>query len=219
MMEIVTAHKGIVGVKTTVTGREAHSSLVEDGVSAVMTAARMITFIADMMAENKAKADPDSRFSPAYTTLHSGVINGGTAMNIISRHCEFLWDIRYIPEDDPKTFIDRLNEFCRQELLPPMKAIAPEADIVTEIRSNVPALKPEANGEAEMLCRFLSGKNTTKAVSYAAEAGQFQGAGLSTVICGPGSIEVAHQPNEYIELSQIEAAVGFMNRLIDHSIS
>ncbi len=217
MMDIVTAHKGIVGLKTKVTGREAHSSLVEDGVSAVMTATRLVNFIADMMAENKAKSDPISAYapSPGYTTLHVGVINGGTAMNIISRECEFMWDIRYVSDDNPQDFISRFNVYCEEVILPAMKAVAPECSIETEIVSSTPALGPEVNGEAEMLCKALTGKNDTLSVSYAAEAGQFQEAGFSTVICGPGSIGIAHQPNEYIELSQVKASEVFIRKLIE----
>lgn len=217
MMEIVTAHKGIIGLKTKITGREAHSSLVEDGVSAVMTATRLVNFIADMMAENKAKADPISAYapSPGYSTLHVGVINGGTAMNIISRECEFVWDIRYVSDDNPQDFINRFNAYCENEILPAMQAIAPECSIETEIVSSTTALGPEVNGEAEMLCKALTGKNDTLSVSYAAEAGQFQEAGFSTVICGPGSIGIAHQPNEYIELEQVEASEMFIRKLIE----
>jgi len=217
MMDIVTAHKGIVGLKTKVIGREAHSSLVEDGVSAVMTAANLVTYIAGMMAENKANADDNSRYapSPGYSTLHVGVINGGTAMNIISRECEFTWDIRYVSEDDPQKFIDRFEDYCRSEILPAMQAIAPECSIETRVVSSTSALGPEEKGEAEMLCKKLTGKNSTYFVSYAAEAGQFQNAGFSTVICGPGSIGIAHQPNEYIELEQVKASEIFIRNLID----
>ncbi|MBL4739884.1 MAG: acetylornithine deacetylase [Sneathiella sp.] len=216
MMDIVTAHKGIMGLRTKVTGREAHSSLVEDGVSAVMTATRLVNFIADMMAENRAKADPINAYapSPGYTTLHVGVIKGGTAMNIISRECEFLWDIRYISEDDPQAFVDRFNHYCETEILPAMREIAPECNIETEVVSATSALGPEINGEAEMLCKVLTGKNDTLSVSYAAEAGQFQDAGFSTVICGPGSIGIAHQPNEYIELEQVQLSETFIRKLI-----
>jgi acetylornithine deacetylase len=215
MMNIVSAHKGIITLKTTVTGREAHSSLVEDGVSAVMTGAKLVTFIAEMMAENKERAEPASPFSPAYTTIHCGVMNGGTAANIISRECTFLWDIRHVPGDDPMSFVDRFRNYCEIELLPKMREIAPEANIVTEVTSTVPALRPENNGEAEMLCKAITGQNEVSAVSYAAEAGQFQEAGFSTVICGPGSIGVAHQPNEYIEISQVKASEEFISKLID----
>jgi len=216
MMNIVTAHKGIVGLKTRIIGKEAHSSLVENGVSAVMTAARLVNFIADMMAENKAETEPDSSYvsEPCYTTLHVGVINGGTAMNIISRECEFVWDIRYVAGDDPQTFIDRFNTYCENEILPAMRAIDPECSITTEITSSTPALGPEDGGEAEMICKSITGKNDTLSVAYAAEAGQFQEAGYSTVICGPGSIGIAHQPNEYIELEQVKASEAFIRKLI-----
>ncbi|PHQ70514.1 MAG: acetylornithine deacetylase [Sneathiella sp.] len=215
MMNIISAHKGILTLKTTVTGREAHSSLVEDGVSANMIAARLICFLGEMMAENKVKADPDSPFSPPYTTLTCGVVNGGTAGNILARQCDFIWDIRHIPEDDPMSFVARFKDYCAQELVRKMREIAPEADITTELAANVPAFKSEVGGEAEMLCKAITGLNETGAVSYAAEAGQFQGAGFSTVICGPGSIGVAHQPNEYIEISQVNAAEQFILKLID----
>ncbi len=216
MMNIVTAHKGIVGLKTRVVGKEAHSSLVENGVSAVMTAARLVNFIADMMAENKARTEPDSSYisEPCYTTLHVGVINGGTAMNIISRECEFVWDIRYVAGDDPQTFIDRFNAYCENEILPAMRAVDSECSITTEIVSSTQALGPEEGGEAEMICKSITGKNDTLSVAYAAEAGQFQEAGYSTVICGPGSIGIAHQPNEYIELEQVKASEAFIRKLI-----
>jgi len=216
MMDIVTAHKGIVGLKTKIIGREAHSSLVENGVSAVMTGANLVNFIANMMAENKANAAPIPQYtdSPCYTTLHVGVMNGGTAMNIISRECEFVWDIRYVSDDNPQDFIQRFEEYCEKEILPAMRAIAPECSIETEIISSTAALGPEQDGEAEMLCKLLTGKNDTHFVSYAAEAGQFQNAGFSTVICGPGSIGIAHQPNEYIELSQVKSSEEFIRKLI-----
>jgi acetylornithine deacetylase len=216
MMEIVTAHKGIVGLTTKVTGVEAHSSLVEDGVSAVMNATRLINFIADMMAENKANASDDSLYlpSPAYTTLHVGVVNGGTAMNIISRECEFVWDIRYVAEDNPEDFIQRFQDYCDTVILPEMKKVSDVCSIETKIVSSTPALAPENEGEAEMLCKALTGKNSTTYVSYAAEAGQFQEAGFSTVICGPGSIEIAHQPNEFIELEQVKQSEAFIRKLI-----
>ena len=215
MMDIVSAHKGILTLTTTITGREAHSSLVENGVSAVMVGAELISYIGNMMAENKARSKADCPFFPAYTTLTCGVVQGGTAGNILARECNFLWDIRHIPEDNPMTFVERFIAHCENDVLPGLRKIAPEANIVTEVKSTVPALRPEDNGEAELLVRAITGKNTTHAVSYAAEAGQFQQAGLSTVICGPGSIGVAHQPNEYIDIAQVTAAEEFMSLLID----
>jgi len=214
-MRIVTAHKSITGVNTVVTGHEAHSSQTHRGVSAVMTAARLITFLEDMARENAARPASQTSFEPAYSTIHVGTVRGGTAANIISRECRFDWDMRCIPEDDPQDFLERFDRYCRDEILPGMQAVAPDASIVTALTCSVPALDPEPDGAAEALVRTLTGNNSSHAVAYAAEAGQFQQAGFSTVLCGPGSIDQAHQPNEFIEKSQVHACVDFMRRLIE----
>lgn len=214
-MRVVNAHKSLVGLETVVTGHEAHSSQTHRGVSAVMTAARLITFLEDMARDNAARSPSSMPFEPPFSTIHVGTVQGGTATNIISRECRFSWDVRCIPEDDPQVFLDRFAEFCRDEILPDMRAIAPDADIVTRIWARAPALEPEPDGEAETIAKQLTGYNATDVVAYLAEAGQFQKAGFSTVLCGPGSIDQAHQPNEYIEISQVEECVAFFHRLID----
>ena len=214
-MCVVNAHKSLTGLETVVTGHEAHSSQTHRGVSAVMTAARLIAFLEDMARENAGGTPSGMPFEPPFSTIHVGTVKGGTATNIISRECRFTWDMRCIPEDDPQTFLDRFAEFCGDQILPDMRAIAPEADIVTHIWASAPALEPEPDGEAEMLAKQLTGYNSTDVVAYLAEAGQFQQAGFSTVLCGPGSIDQAHQPNEYIETSQVDECVGFFHRLID----
>ena len=214
-MCVVNAHKSLTGLETVVTGHEAHSSQTHRGVSAVMTAARLIAFLEDMARENAGGTPSGMPFEPPFSTIHVGTVQGGTATNIISRECRFTWDMRCIPEDDPQIFLDRFAEFCGDQILPDMRAIAPEADIVTHIWASAPALEPEPDGEAEMLAKQLTGYNSTDVVAYLAEAGQFQQAGFSTVLCGPGSIDQAHQPNEYIETSQVDECVGFFHRLID----
>lgn len=213
-MGVVNAHKGNAVMETVVTGHEAHSSQTHRGVSAVMTAARLITFIDDMAREAAATQNAQG-FEPPHTTLHVGVVNGGTATNIISRECKFRWDIRMIPEDRAEPYLERFNDFAA-ELLPAMQAIAANANIETKVHHAVPGLRPEQAGAAEALVRALSGQNSTGVVSYCTEGGQFQDAGMSTVICGPGSIDQAHQPNEFIERSQVEECVAFMHRLIDY---
>lgn len=218
-MRIVTSHKSITGLETVVTGHEAHSSQTHRGVSAVMTAARLITYLEDMARENAAGPASKTPFEPPYSTIHVGTVRGGTATNIISRECRFSWDMRCVPEDDPQHFLDRFEHHCRDEILPAMQAVAAESAIVTTVRSSVPALHPESGGEAETLVRQLSGYNASDAVAYGAEGGQFQQAGFSTVLCGPGSIDQAHQPNEYIEKSQVHACVDFMRRLMDAQAS
>ena len=213
-MKVMTAHKGITVFETVVTGHEAHSSQTHRGVSAVMTAARLVSKL-DEMARAEAANTSSLPFEPPFTTIHVGVIEGGTAANIISRRCRFVWDIRYIPEDDPTIHVDRFNAWCESEILPGMRSVAPEANVETRMLNEAPALGPEEDGEAERIARAITGDNAVHAAAYAAEAGQFQRAGFSTVICGPGSIDQAHQPNEYIELDQIDRCERFLRRLMD----
>ncbi|NYT75754.1 acetylornithine deacetylase [Alcaligenaceae bacterium] len=212
-MRSIVAHKGIAVLRTTVIGHEAHSSQVQRGVSAVMTAARLVAFIEDMMAENKANADPGCTFVPPYTTLHVGVMQGGTAVNIISRACTFSWDIRTLPGDDWRTYLTRFQAFANT-LLPAMQAISPQASITTEVLADAPPLQDQG-GEAQELVFDLCGHRHTDVVPYAAEAGQFQERGFDVVLCGPGSIDQAHQPDEYIDIEQVSACEQFMEKLAD----
>ena len=203
-MRLVNAHKGISGYETVVTGYEAHSSQTHRGVSAVMTAARLVHFIDQMARECASRPKPESGFVPPYTSIHVGVIKGGTAANIISRECRFVWDLRNMPDEDPQTYLDRFEAFCVDEVLPEMRRVAPTADIVTTDRFQTPRFRAEPGSAADALVRALTGDNDTGVVSYGTEAGQFQEAGFSTIVCGPGSIDQAHQPNEYIEHSQVD---------------
>jgi acetylornithine deacetylase len=213
LMKVVTQHKGSIGFRTKVHGFEVHSSLMHEGVSAVMTAARLITWLHDRTQENIAKADPASPFYPAFTTLHAGVVNGGTASNITAKTCEFLTDIRVCPPEDTVEWGQKFRAYAAQ-LEAEMKAIHPETRIEIIERGINPPCRKEDAGEAEMLARALTGDNSENVVSYGTEAGQFQDGGYSTCICGPGSIAQAHQPNEYITVEQFEAGEAFMRRLI-----
>ncbi len=213
-MKVVSAHKGICALETEVIGYEAHSSQTHRGVSAVMTASHLIEFIANMMEENK-QISSDIAMEPPYTTLHVGTVHGGTAMNIISRQCVFQWDIRYIPGNDPQSFVQRFRDYCSDSVLPPMLKISDQCSIRTEVLVSTPGLAPEDEGKAEKLCHQLLGDDESSMVVYAAEAGLFQQAGFSTVICGPGSIDQAHKPNEYIDVSQLEEGTEFIRNLIN----
>ena len=214
-MRLVNAHKGISGFETVVTGREAHSSQTHRGVSAVMNAARLIHFIDQMARECASRPRPESGFVPPYTTIHVGMVKGGTAGNIISRECRFVWDLRNMPDDDPQPYVERFEAYCRDEVLPEMRRIAPEADIVTRDHYRTPGLRAEPGSAADALVRALTGDNDTGVVSYGTEAGQFQEAGFSTIVCGPGSIDQAHQPNEFIERSQVDLCMKTLRRLIE----
>jgi acetylornithine deacetylase len=214
-MVAVAGHKGIATFRVTVTGREAHSSLTHLGASANMAAIRLMGSLVRLSERLESDADPASPFLPKGATLTVGQIQGGTAVNILARECVFVFDLRTPPGLDPRAI---LAPFYREvvALDAELKARFPEAGARIENRSATPAFAPETDGAAERLARSLAGDNgPPRVVSYAAEAGQFQGAGFSTVICGPGSIEQAHQPNEYVEVSQIERGAAFMLRLAE----
>jgi acetylornithine deacetylase len=214
-MEAVSGHKGICTHQVTVTGKEAHSSLTHLGLSANAVAVRLMQRLLDLAEQLEAEAAPDSPFTPKGATLTIGVVEGGTAGNILARQCRFLFDLRTPPGLDPLAMLAPVfAEFETESAR--VQSLYPEAGIKVERRSLTPALAPEPDGEAERFVRTLAGDNgPARAVSYAAEAGQFQEAGFSTVICGPGSIDQAHQPDEYVERSQMERGAAFMARLIE----
>jgi acetylornithine deacetylase len=214
-MEVVHGHKGITSYVVTVTGHEAHSSLTHLGLSANMMAIRLMHSLSELARTLESEADPSSPFIPAHPTLTIGQINGGTAVNILARQCVFLFDLRCPPGVDPMKI---LGPFLAetQALDAEMKARFPETGVQVVRRSLTPAFAPEPEGAAERIARSLAGDNgPPRVVAYAAEAGQFQEAGFSTVICGPGSIEQAHQPDEYVERAQMERGAAFMLRLAE----
>lgn len=216
LMQPVTAHKGSTNLRTTVTGRAAHSSQIDQGVSAIHVAARLVTRIENIMAELRTEGRIDGAFNVAHSSLHVGKIAGGTAINIMARECTFEWEIRHLPSDRFEELLSRVNGYIT-ELEAEMQQRAPETGIATEtLNVTVPALADANNAEVLALCRELldePGEQPSGAVAYATEAGQFQRAGLPTVICGPGSIRQAHQPDEYIETEQLAAATRFMQAL------
>lgn len=216
MMQVVTGHKGAIGFITKVHGFEIHSSLMHNGVSAVMTAARLIEWLRKQFVDgmNATPNDVDALFEPPFTTFHVGVINGGTASNITAKYCEFTTDIRCPPSQDPMDWFNRYMDFVAK-VEAEIQAIRPEASIEVISRDVNPALKPETDGLAESFVRQVTGDNGTHVVSYGTEAGQFQREGYSVVVCGPGNIEQAHQPNEFISVNQLEAGVAFIRNIIE----
>ena len=214
-MVALNGHKGIATFTVTVTGYEAHSSLTHLGVSAIMEAIPLMASLRALAARLEREADPASPFTPKGATLTIGVIHGGTAGNILARECQFLFDLRCPPGLDPMQVLAPFHAEVAA-LDAALKARRPEAGATIHRRSLTPPLSPEPNGAAEAFARRLAGDNgPARAVSFAAEAGQFQQAGFSTVICGPGSIEQAHQPDEFIERAQLERGASFMRRLIE----
>lgn len=214
-MVAVQAHKGIASYWVTVTGREAHSSLTHLGVSANMVAVKLMSHLLELSERLERQADPASPFLPKGATLTIGQVNGGTAVNILARQCVFVFDLRTPPGLDPQAILADFFALADQ-LDAEVRAKAPEGGVKVEVRSLTPSFAPEKDGAAEAFARRMAGDNGPARVApYAAEAGQFQGAGFSTVICGPGSIDQAHQPDEYVEIAQMERGAQFMRRLID----
>ena len=214
-MVAVNGHKGITYYRVKVTGREAHSSQTQQGVSAIMEAVKLMSSLTELSARLEREADPASPFTPKGATLTIGIVHGGTAGNILARECKFLFDLRCPYTLDPQVV---LGPFFAEvaALDAALKARALEAGVEIEMQSNVPPFAPEPDGAAESFARRLAGDNgPPRAVSFATEAGQFQRAGLSTVLCGPGSIEQAHQPDEFVEISQMERGAAFMRRLVE----
>lgn len=211
-MQVADAHKSITTLTTRVTGHEIHSANLQRGVSAVHVACELVVELDRIAAELRAMGDPSGRFDPPYSTIHVGVIHGGTARNIVAKNCEFLWEFRGLPGAPPLYARDRLEDFA-QGLRQTIFAGFPNSGIETTIINEVPGLAPQPGSAAETLALRLAKRNATIAVPYATEAGQFQTAGIATVVCGPGSIEQAHQPNEYIDIAELAACVDFMRGL------
>ncbi len=214
-MQAVTSHKGGYSYEAHVRGFEAHSSLAHVGVSAVMWGAELICW-ANAMNEERAAAPPSdiaALFVPPWTSAHVGVIRGGTAANITAKDCRFDIGFRILPDETAEQW-DAALRAKAAGISAAMQAVHPDTGIDLQTRFAVPGLRPEEHGAAEALVRALTGDNGRHVVSYGTEAGQFQAAGYSAVICGPGSIEQAHQPNEFISVAQFNAGADFMERLL-----
>lgn len=214
MMQVVNSHKGIRTFTTEVTGLEAHSSTPHLGVNAIDVAVQLINFLHRLRGEMQTRGDASGRFDPPYSSIHVGVIEGGTALNILPRRCRFQWEIRPLPGQDPDEITSRFTAYAMNEVLVPLRAISQQADIITKQRADVPPLAPQNASPAEALVTALRGANTLHAVSYTTEAGIFQDVGIPAVVCGPGHIDQAHKPDEFIALSELAACDGFLRQLL-----
>lgn len=213
MMKVVTGHKGITVHEVEVLGHEAHSSLTHLGLSANMVAVELMHDLAELARDLWTNADPASPFVPPHATLTIGRMEGGTAANILARRAHFVFDLRCPPDVDPEAILAPFKAKIAA-LDSEMKQAFAEAGATITRLSNAPPMTPAGSQEAEAFVRRLTGDNgPAGVVSYAAEAGQFQQAGFATVICGPGSIEQAHQPDEYLAVEQFERGAQFMSRL------
>ncbi|HVJ55973.1 MAG TPA: acetylornithine deacetylase [Aliidongia sp.] len=212
LLQPVNAHKGGRRFTTTVVGLDGHSSATHRGVSAISFAAEIIRKIDQIADRFRETADPASPFDPPYTTFNVGTIHGGTAQNIIARECRFTWEFRAVPGTDTAAIIAEVEGFIAGQILPRMQRVYPGASVTTKPEPGVPPLTPEKDGKAENLVRQLTGANGTGVVAFGTEAGLFQEVGMSAIVCGPGSIDQAHKPDEWISLEQFQAGGTFMDR-------
>jgi len=211
-MKVVTGHKGLYSVRVDVDGLEAHSSKVDAGACSVTHAVPLMQFLVDQAQAWRAAAPDDSPFDPPFGTITIGQMQGGTATNILARRAWFESLMRPAPWDDARAVGEELR--VRAEAVQrQMQIAAPEARVTVTQRSDAPPLRPEQNGAAETLARRLTGDNAKRYVSFGTEAGQFQSAGLSCVVCGPGFIDQAHKPDEFVDIEQLRQCVTFLDRL------
>ena len=214
-MEVVTGQKGMGAFDTTIHSRGAHSSQIYAEASAVHEGAKLVLWLENKMVALIAKGAKDNRFDPPHSTLHVGMFNSGIAHNIIADNCMLRWDIRNLPTDDINGIVEKFKAYC-QERMAICQQKVPEFSIITE--EMFPVIVPLNTPDEVAIVQFvqeITGKTTTNAVSFASEAGQFAAEGFEAIICGPGSIEQAHNANEFIELEQLEQGILFMQRLIN----
>jgi len=214
MMKVVDAHKGTRRFCTEIVGKEAHSAMPHIGANAAMAAGEIIGELNRIAREFRERGDPSGRFTPPYTSLQVCRIEAGGALNIVPRLARVYWEMRLLPGADPDEAPRRLAAFA-ETLLPELRAVEPNASIVTQDIGGVIALAPDPGSEAERLALFLTQTNQTFTVPYATEGGLFQEGGMSAIVCGPGDIAQAHQPDEFISLEQMEACRQYMLRLAD----
>lgn len=212
-MQVVNAHKSAVRFATYVTGHESHSALTDKGVNAIMVAGELVHEISRLRDELIEIGDPTGRFDPPYSTIHIGMISGGTAQNIVPLKCGFGWETRLLPGANRDFVPDRIA-LLQQKLEPAMKAVSLSAGIETIKHNEVPGLAVEKDSPAEALALHCSHSNGTHTVSYCTEAGLFQEIGIPAVVCGPGNIEQAHKPDEFIAIDQLRKCETFFERLI-----
>lgn len=212
LMHLVGAHKGGAKLVTRCCGREGHSSQPDKGANAVMMAGEFMALLESVQEE--LRADRDLRFDPPWTTVQATVVHGGTAVNILAKEAEITWEYRFLPDRDPARIVERVKARAEAEVLPKYRARAAEARFDTALHAHYPGLVMDEESPAIALARELTGANQTEAVAYGTEAGHFQNSGIPAVICGPGSIEQAHRPDEFCALSELEACEAFLRKVI-----
>ena len=215
-MEVVIGHKGKLATRCRVKGHACHSSLAPQGVNAVEFAAKVITYLSGMAKRKQQEGPFDEAYDVPHTTVHTGVIHGGTMVNVVPEECEFLFEFRNLPMDDPEDMLVEVQKFARDKLEPAMKEIDPETGFLWEEESRFPGLDTAVDTEVAKLAQRFSGSRSTRKVAFGTEAGGFAKTGIPAVVCGPGSIQQAHKPDEYIHPAQLVACEKFIDKVIHY---
>ncbi len=214
-MRIVAGHKGKLSMRCQVKGHACHSSLAPRGVNAVEAAARIVTLLADMAGRTQREGPFDDAFDIPHTTIHTGVIKGGSALNIVPSSCTFEFEFRHLPSEDPATYFQEVESYALQHLQPVMRAEVAETGFEFVEQSRFPGLDQDPDAEIVALVKRLSGEREVGKVAFGTEGGGFHAVGIPVVVCGPGHIEQAHKPDEFITLEQLGRCERFMVRLIE----
>ncbi len=216
-MQVIIGHKGKLSYRCHVRGLEAHSSLAPQGVNAVEYAAELISYLKGMARRIAAEGPFDDLYDITHTTVHTGTVHGGTALNIVPKDCTFDFEFRCISGHDGTELFDEIERHARDVLEPEMQAIDPESGIAFEALSLIDGLDIDPGEEVVTFAKSLAGRNDHAKVAFGTEAGLFQNrVGIPTVVCGPGSIDQAHKPDEFISLDQLAKGEAFIAKLMDH---
>lgn len=209
----VLGHKGKLAMRCCVQGAACHSAYAPQGVNAIEYAARLIGKLGEIGEHLAQNEDLDLRFDPPFSTLQTGVIRGGSALNIVPAQCEFDFEVRALPGFDPQRVADQIQQFAETDLLPKMQAVQPDTTIRFQPLSGYPGLATHPDGFAAELIARLSGCNEFGTVAFGTEGGLFDQAGIATVICGPGSMEQGHKPDEFVTVEQMAGCDAMLERL------
>ncbi len=214
-MQIVSGHKGKLSVHCQVRGYACHSALAPRGVNAVEAAAKLVAFLSEMAERCRSEGPIDHGFDVPYTTIHTGLIRGGTVLNIVPGECEFEFEFRHLPADDPDDRYSAVKAFARSCLEPAMQAVRPETGFVFAQRSRFAGLDTDPGAEIIALLKRLTGERRVGKVGFGTEGGEFDAIGIPAVVCGPGSIQQAHRPDEFVTLEQLERCEILIDRLVE----
>jgi len=215
LMQPILAHKGRLAVKVTASGRPGHSSDPARGVNAIQSAAEAIAHVAAEARRLAVEGPFEEGFEPPHTTTHVGTIEGGTILNIIPERCEFIMEWRPIPGHDPHSLFARLRDHVTAVIEPAMRAVDPACGFTYEIVGDIPGMGLPADHTLADLVKQITGANAAGKVSYGTEGGLYEVAGIPSIICGPGNIQQAHQPDEWIAMAQMDACDAFIRRLAE----